>query len=334
MSRIHVIKPGMMTTVQDLGRLGWQRHGVTPGGAVDAWALRLANLLAGNPEGAAGLEITGSGPTLQFDERALVAISGADFEVSVDGVRVPPWRPVWLEAGAGLVIGAARTGCRGYLAVAGGLAVPRVLGGRGTHLAAGFGGFEGRALRAGDMLKIGPASTWAKRLSLALAGGHAFAAARWEVGAVARPKPAPVPVVRVVRGPQWDWFSAEAQARLLGERFTVDPRSDRMGLRLRGNRPGLLEAPLQEMVSEGVVNGTVQVPPDGWPIVLLADRQTVGGYPKIAVVVRVDLPLLAQLRAGDTVGFNEVSLAEAQELYLANERLLATVKQGIALHVA
>jgi len=137
----------------------------------------------------------------------------------------------------------------------------------------------------------------------------------------------------MMRGPQWDWFSAEAQTRLLRERFTVDPRSDRMGLRLNANGAGLLAAPLREMVSEGVAVGTVQVPPDGQPIVLLADRQTVGGYPKIAAVASVDLPLLAQLRPGDTVGFAEVSVAEAQALYVASERLLATVKQGIALHV-
>ena len=333
MSRIHVLKPGMMTTVQDLGRLGWQRHGVTPGGAADAWALRLANLLAGNPEGAAGLEFTRSGPVLKFAEQALVAITGADFEVSVGGSRIPPWRPVWLAAGAELVIETARTGSRGYLAVAGGLAVPRVLGGRGTHLAAGFGGFDGRALRAGDILKIGPESAWAKRVSLALAGATPFVTARWEAGAAVRPKYTPAPVVRVMRGPQWDWFSAEAQARLLGERFTVGMLSDRMGLRLNANGVGLPQAPLPEMVSEGVATGAVQVPPDGQPIVLLADRQTIGGYPKIAVVARVDLPLLAQLRAGDTVGFAEVSVREAQELHLASERLLATVKQGIALHV-
>ena len=333
MSRIHVLKPGMMTTVQDLGRLGWQRHGVTPGGAADPWSLRLANLLAGNPEGAAGLEITSSGPTLRFAEPTLVAITGGDFEVSIGGQRVPAWRPVWLAAGAELAVGPVRSSFRGYLAVGGGLAVPRVLSGRGTHLAGGFGGFDGRALRAGDVLKIGPASAWAKRLSLALASGQPFVAARWEVGPSARPKFTTAPVVRAMRGPQWDWFSAEAQTRFLGERFTVDLRSDRMGLRLNAEGQGLLGALLPDMVSEGVVAGTVQVPPDGQPIVLLADRQTVGGYPKIAVVASVDLPSLAQLRAGDTVSFTEVTVAEAQELWLAGERLLATVKQGIALHV-
>lgn len=333
MSRIHVIKPGMMTTVQDLGRPGWQRHGVTPGGAVDAWALRLANLLTGNPEGAAGLEIASAGPTLRFAEPTLIAVTGADFDISINGVRVPAWRPVWLAAGAELGIGIARTGCRGYLAVAGGIAVPRVLGGRGTHLAAGFGGFEGRALRAGDVLKIGPPSAWGKRLSLALAGGGLFATARWEVGGPVRPRYPKTPVARVVRGPQWEWFGAETQTRFLTERFTVDPRSDRMGLRLNAGGECLAGASQPEMTSEGVTAGVVQVPPGGQPIVLLADRQTVGGYPKIAVVASVDLPLLAQLRAGETIGFSEVSISEAQELYLASERLLATVKQGIALHV-
>jgi len=332
MSRIQVLKPGMMTTVQDLGRPGWQRFGVTPGGAADACALRLANLLAGNSEGAAALEITAVGPTLRFTEETLVAVAGADFDASVNGVRLPAWRPVRLAAGTELAIGAARAGFRCYLAVAGGLAVPRVLGGRGTHLAAGFGGFDGRALRAGDVLKIGPSTAWAKRLTLTLAGTDAMSAARWEVGAMVRPRYQPEPVVRVMRGPQWDAFSAKAQARFLGERFTVDMRSDRMGLRLTAAGEGLLGESLPEILSEGVTAGTVQVPPDGQPIVLLAERQTVGGYPKIAVVAGVDLPLLAQLRARDTVASAEISIAEAQELWLASERLLATVKQGIALH--
>lgn len=332
MSRIHVTKPGLLTTVQDLGRTGSYRFGVTTGGAADAGALRLANLLVGNPEGAAGLEITLAGPTLQFAEESLVAICGGDFEVTIAGRPLPMWRPVWLKAGVELTVGAARSGCRSYLAVAGGFAVPRVLGGRGTYLAAGFGGFEGRALRVGDVLKVGPALAWARRLAAALAGEQPWNPVRWEVGAAARPRYSAAPAVRVVRGPQWDWFSGEARERFLGGRFTVTLRSDRMGLRLAGAMLNL-EAP-REMVSQGIVVGTVQVPPDGQPIVLLADGQTIGGYPKIAVVATSDLALLAQLRPGDTIGFQEVAVAEAQELLVAAGRLFATVKQGIALHVA
>jgi len=332
MSRIHVLKPGQMTTVQDLGRPGWQRYGVTPGGAVDACALRLANLLTGNSENAAALEITAAGPTLRFAEETLVAVAGAEFEASVDGIRLPAWRPVRLGAGAELTIGTARTGLRCYLAVAGGLAVPRVLGGRGTHLAAGFGGFDGRALRNGDVLKIGPPTAWAKRFTPTLVGAESMVAARWEVGAAVRPKYTTAPVVRVMRGPQWEAFDAVVHARFLAERFVVDARSDRMGLRLSADGGGLLKQPIGEIVSEGVVTGAVQVPPDGQPIVLLADRQTVGGYPKIAIVASVDLPLLAQLRSGDSVTFSEIPIVDAQELWMANERLLATVRQGIALH--
>jgi antagonist of KipI len=344
MSRIQVVKPGMLTTVQDLGRPGWQRYGVTPGGAVDARALRLANLLVGNAEGAAGLEITLAGPTLRMAEEALIALCGADFDAMVEGRAVPAWRPVWIKAGAELVFGAARSGCRGYLAVAGGIAVPRLLGGRGTHLAAGFGGLDGRALRTGDTLKVGPASRWAKLLAQSLAGLAAgvegLTAARWEVAAEARSPYAPSPVVRVMRGPQWDGFSPEARVRFLNERFTVTPRSDRMGLRLAAPAGSALAGPalagggVREMISEGVATGAVQVPPDGQPIVLLADRQTIGGYPKIATVASVDLPLLAQLRSDDTVGFREVSVGEAQELWLAAKRQLATVKQGIMMHAA
>ena len=342
MSRIQVSMPGLLTTVQDLGRPGWQRYGVTPGGAVDAHALRLANLLVGNTEGAAGLEVTLAGPTLRIAEEALIAVCGADFETTIEDRPVPAWRPVWVKAGAELLIGAARSGCRCYLAVAGGIAVPRLLGGRGTHLAAGFGGLEGRALRPGDTLKVGPPSVWAKRLARSLAGsvggGDPLAAARWEVSGEARPAYSPSPMVRVMSGPQWDWFSLGERTRFLGERFTVTPRSDRMGLRLAAPAgaapagPALAEGGSREMISEGVATGTVQVPPDGQPIVLLADRQTIGGYPKIATVASVDLPLLAQLRPGDTVEFHEVTVGEAEELWLAAERRMATVRQGIAMH--
>jgi len=332
MARIHVLKAGMLTTVQDLGRPGWQRHGVTPGGAVDAQALRLANVLVGNAEGAAGLEITLVGPTLRFAEPSLIAIGGAESDVTVGGVRLPAWRPVWLPRNAEVAFDVLRTGCRTYLAVAGGIAVPRVLGGRGTHLSGGFGGLEGRPLRAGDVLKIGPASAWAQRLAAALASRATISATRWEIGMGARPSYPAAPTVRVLRGPQWDWFSAGTQERFLRERFTVLQRSDRMGLRLAPAGTAPAGEGLREMLSEGVATGTVQMPPDGQPIVLLADRQTIGGYPKIAAVASIDLSMLAQLRPGDTVGFREVSLAEAQELWLAAERQFATVKQGIALH--
>jgi antagonist of KipI len=307
---------------------------VTPGGAVDAQALRLANILVGNAEGAGGLEITLVGPTLRFVETSLIAVCGAESAVAVEGRRLPAWRPVRLEAGIELIFGAVRTGCRTYLAVAGGIAVPRVLGGRGTHLSAGFGGLYGRTLRSGDVLKSGPASEWAKRLAGALAGGGTFSAARWEIGTGARPTYAAAPTVRVVRGPQWDWFDVTAQERFLRERFAVMPRSDRMGLRLAPPGSGLAIEPARELISDGVATGTVQVPPDGQPIALLADRQTIGGYPKIAVVASVDLPMLAQLRPGDTVGFRAVAVAEAQECWLAVERQFATVKQGIAMHTA
>jgi antagonist of KipI len=339
MSRIHVLVPGQLTTVQDLGRPGWQRQGVAPGGALDAWALRLANLLVGNAEGAAGLELTLTGPTLRFLAEALVAVTGADFHVTVTGRRLPAWRPVRLAAGTELVLGAAQAGCRAYLAVAGGIAVPRVLGGRGTHLAAGFGGLAGRALRAGDVLKNGPPSAWARRLAAALAGPAAFAAARWEISAGARPPGGAAPTVRVMRGPQWDWFGAAARERFLAERFTVTAHSDRMGLRLAAAGSGLAatapgDRPLPALLSEGVANGTIQVPPDGQPIVLLADRQPVGGYPKIAHVATADLSLLAQARPGDTLAFREITVAEAQDLWQAAERQIATVKHGIAAHAA
>lgn len=309
---IEVIRPGLLTTVQDLGRTGYRAAGVPRSGAMDALALRVANLLVGNAGDEAGLEVTLLGPELRFAAAAVVAVAGAEFE------GVPPWRPLRVAAGERIRFGACRSGCRAYVAIAGGLAVPPVLGSRSTYLRAALGGWEGRALRAGDRLAVGPRRPGTS--------GHAsHPAGSWRISPGILPAYASAVTLRVVRGAQAD----DLGRGLTEAEFQVSPQSDRMGLRLTGPRLGRGGA--ADLLSSAVVPGTVQVPPDGQPIVLMADAQTIGGYPQAAHVIGPDLPLAAQLRPGDRVRFREVALAEAHRLAGIRERELAHLRAGLEL---
>jgi len=300
---ITVIRAGMLTTVQDLGRPGHRAAGVPPGGAMDAFALRLVNLLVGNAEKAAGLEFTLVGPELEFTVETTVALGGAEFG------GIPRWQPIRMQAGERLQLGAACTGCRGYLAIAGGLEVPPILGGRGTYLRAAFGGHDGRALRNGDRLR-------AAEVARQVVG-------RWRIDEQILPAYSSAPIVRVVAGAQANEFDAAG----LDVEFKVSPKSDRMGVRLIG--PALVRHTAMELVSAPTVPGTVQVPPDGQPIALMADAQTLGGYPQIAHAITVDLPLLAQARPGNTVRFRRVTLETAHRLLNAREHAVALLREGL-----
>jgi antagonist of KipI len=301
---IAVIRAGMLTTVQDLGRRGHLSEGVPFGGAADPFALRVANLLVGNPEDAPALEITLTGPELEFGEACWISVCGARFE------DVPSWRPVRVEKGGRLKFGKRLEGCRGYLAVAGGFDVEPVMGGRGTFLAASLGGYKGRALRDGDVVPTLPSE---RQLT-----GH------WKVDERMFPRYSREPNVRVMPGAH----AGEFGDALYSGRYGVTARSNRMGIRLDG--PRLLRAAGDDLVSTSVAPGTVQVPPDGNPIVLMADAQTLGGYPRVAHVASVDIPLLAQLAPGDGVRFARTTLAEAHALSRAWEHGLALLRQGLA----
>lgn len=299
-----VLRPGLLTTVQDLGRWGHQMVGVPVAGAMDTRALRQANALVGNAPGAAAIEVTLLGPTVRADVGVRVAVAGAGFELRTDGGAAPFGRPFDLPAGATLAIGG-RTpgaGARAYLAVAGGIDTPPVLGSRSTHLVSRMGGLSGRALVAGDVLPLGapPGATPARPGRVAPVAGPSGLG------------------LRVLLGPQDDWFAAETIDRLLTGTFTVSPHSDRMGFRLDG--PALVTARPGELVSEPVAFGAIQVPSGGGPILLMADRQTAGGYPKIATVISADLPVAGQLAPGDVVRFTACSRAEARAALVARER--------------
>ncbi len=308
---VEVLAPGLLTTVQDLGRRGYQRYGVPVCGPVDEFAFRAANALAGNAPDAAALELTVSGPVLRFHADCVLALTGADLACRLHSVDLgawdaPLWTAVFVRAGSLLECRGRRSGCRAYLALAGGIVAPPVLGSRATCLSGAFGGHEGRALASGDRLAIGP-----------VAPGHAHIAGR-VVPAERRPAYAENPTVRVVAGPHAGHFSDEARQTLLERAYQVSPTSDRTGLRLAG--PPLGRARDGEMVSCGMAPGAIQVPSDGQPIVLLADHQTVGGYPVIATVIQADLPLLAQCLPGEgRVRFAEVTVQEAQRLWLAGQ---------------
>jgi antagonist of KipI len=302
MTAIDVLDGGLLTTVQDLGRVGYQRYGVPVSGAMDVWALRAVNRLAGNDEGAAALEITLAGPVLRFDGPGLIALSGADLGARLDGRPVAPWRSVAVAAGAELTFAGVRDGLRAYLGVAGGIAVPLVLGSRSTLTSARLGGYMGRALAAGDRV---PTGDWAGNASLAArrlprdmvpAYGHAH-------------------TLRVVMGPQADAFTDEGIRSFLSGDYTLSPQSDRVGCRLIG--PQVTHRRGADIVSDGTAFGTVQVSGDGMPIVLMADRGTTGGYTKIATVASADLSRLAQASPGDRVRFAAIGVEEAQSLLRA-----------------
>ena len=298
---IEVIVPGALTTVQDPGRPGYEASGVSPGGAVDRHALRLANLLAGNEEGAAALEICLSGPVLKFHADAVVALASGTGKSR----RVAAGETVDFSKLTG--------GVRACLAVAGGLRVPEVLGSAATDLRAGFGGFCGRALQAGDRLNFGEA-------------GRIPRPGDWHAGRAGRVSEIEL---RFLPGVQQHWFSDEARRRFRSGIYQLTPLSDRMGARLAGASLDLAEP--REMVSQPVACGSVQVPPDGQPIILLAGRQTIGGYPQIGHVISVDLPKLARAWPGTSVRFREVTWEQARELRRQEERDFAWLRTGLEL---
>lgn len=308
---VRVVLGGPSTTVQDLGRRGMQHDGVPESGAMDTMAARIANLLAGNEEDAALLESTLAGPALLFSNAAVVALGGGDFGATLDGEPVSPWHAFPVRPGATLALGNARSGCRAYIAIAGGIDVPVVLGSRSSCIPARFGGFEGRTLRAGDTLRVNDAPLPHVRRALA-----------------ASLRPVHGPTVRLIAGEHQALLDDDSRGALFGDGLRVSPRSDRMGYRLAGATLRLREP--VELLSAGVTSGTLQLPPGGEPILLMADRQTTGGYPVLGQVASVDLGAVAQLRPGDPIRFTGISLDEAQRLYLERERSLDALRRALS----
>ena len=312
---LRVLAPGLLTTVQDAGRVGWRRFGVGQAGALDPYSYRVANRLVGNDATAAALEITVNGPGLRFEQAARIAVTGADIDAEAAGEVLPGWRPIDLPAGTELKFGACRRGVRAYLAVAGGLAVPAVLGSASTDLRGGFGGMRGRMLAAGDLIPL-PRHPAPEPRQIEIAG--------WWID------PSPdidfhrSSVVKVLPGTD----RCRPDAALFETGWRVSSASNRQALRLEGEALAVAEP--GERISEPVLPGTIQLPPDGQPIVLLGDAQTVGGYPRIGHVIGADLPRLAQLRPGEMLHFLACDPAEAVRQQRAQRARLARIGYAIA----
>jgi antagonist of KipI len=307
MPSLRVIAPGMLTTVQDLGRWGWQDRGVPVAGPMDPFAHRLANALAGNPPDAATLEMTVVGPTLEFPDERRAAVAGADLDVSVDGQSTEPNRAFAVREGSMFRCGVRRRGARAYLAVSGGIDVPPVFGSRATHLPSAMGGCGGRPLRAGDVLPLGRT------------GREPVRTRTWN-------EKVPDPFLRVLPGPQADRFAADALDLLQAAPYVVDLESNRMAFRLNG--APLRPARAAEMLSDAMPFGALQVPPSGRLMLLMADRQTTGGYPILATVISADIQIAAQLAPGDSIAFAVTTLSEAMAALIAREQALLALESA------
>ncbi len=310
---IEVIKSGLFTTVQDLGRRGYQSYGVGIAGALDPFALSAANLLVGNPESAAGLEITLQGPTLRFHRETIFALAGADLEPRLDGSPIPNWTCALAPSGSVLSFKGRRNGVRAYLAASGGIDVPLVMESRSTYLLGRFGGMEGRPIKTQDQLPLfAPAENYRQLI------GRVFPKD-------SLPSYQRNPTLRVVPGPFEEFFSEEGKEAFLSTPYTITAQSDRMGYRLQGTP--ISRQKKGELITCGLANGSIQVPPNGQPILLLVDRQTIGGYPIIATMIHADLPLVAQSAPGDELRFSAVSPEEGRQAYIRLWGNLKKLKQ-------
>ncbi|MBJ8030617.1 biotin-dependent carboxyltransferase family protein [Bacillus cereus group sp. N21] len=325
---VEVLHAGMFTTVQDLGRYHYQQYGVPVGGAMDQTALRMINMLVGNEENEAGLEITMMGPKLLIKKTTLLAIGGANMEPLLNGEPIPLWRPVLAKEGSMLCFRKTQFGCRTYVTFAGGIDVASSMGSKSTYVKAAIGGLEGRALKKGDLFQIGTPSKFATCMIKKLMDEDRIET-RWGICNHVLPKYSRSPIIRVIPGFEWDQFKSESLESFFTKEYKVSNYADRMGYRFEGEKLKRIEQ--SEILSSAVTFGTIQVPSGGHPIILMADRQTTGGYPLIGNVISVDLPILAQLKPGDYVTFAKTSITEATELYIEQEQNMNLLKKFIAL---
>lgn len=310
-----IVNPGLYTTVQDRGRWGYQEFGMPVAGAMDDYSFRLANILVGNDEYEGVLETTLKGPEIAFNMEAVVAITGANMVPKVNGYAVPLWRSIKINKGDVLSFEMAKEGTRGYIAFAGGLDISKVMGSSSTFVRGGIGGYEGRKLKSNDELNL-------KKSDVGLQDITNRAIPMEYV-----PNYKKQCIVRAVLGPQDDCFTDESVETFFGAEYEVTNEADRMGYRLSG--PALEHKEGADIISDGINLGSIQIPGHGMPIVMMADRQTTGGYTKIATVISVDMPLIAQLKPGDKLSFEKIDIQEAHKVYKAYEERLQIIKNNI-----
>ncbi|MFB1097477.1 biotin-dependent carboxyltransferase family protein [Terribacillus sp. JSM ZJ617] len=307
-----VIKPGLLTTFQDLGRTGYQEYGVVVSGAMDDFSLQIANLLVGNKRDEAGLEVTMMGPALKVLDNAVIAITGGNLSPRVNGQPAPMWKSFAVKEGQLIEFGQPLEGIRSYISVAGGFDLPAVMGSNSTYLKAKIGGLNGRALEKEDIL-------------YGTENPHAATGRSLHYDEI--PKYQKEVTARVILGPHQDAFTDEAIKTFLSSSYEITPQSDRMGYRLKG--PELSHKITADIISEAIPLGGIQVPANGQPIILMADRQTTGGYTRIATVISADIPLLAQAAPGAHVRFKEVGMDEAQDLYFEKQKIVSVLEKII-----
>ncbi len=314
MKDFEILTPGPFTIIQDSGRYGYQKFGVPVSGVMDSFSHKASNLLLGNSEDEAVLEFTMLGPKIKFQSQCAIAITGGDSSPKVNGEPVPRWESVELTPGDELSFGIMNRGCRGYISFSGGIDVPEVMGSRSTYIKGKIGGIEGRQLKAGDTIKSKESKSVYSRKEIPkkyipLYGNH------YEL--------------RVVLGPQDDCFTFKGVSTFLSEKYTVTNECDRMGIRLEGQSIEHITG--GDIISDGIVPGSIQVPGHGKPIIMMADCQTTGGYAKIATVISSDLQFLAQARPGDTLSFREITVDEGQKILKENMEIMETIKKEITM---
>lgn len=316
---MEIRSPGALTTVQDLGRFGYMNKGFSVSGAVDAFSMRLANVLVGNPQGEAVLEATVMGPSIRFCVAAVIALTGADMQPKLNGAACPMNRAVRVHTGDTLSLGFAVSGCRTYLAVAGGMKIEPVLGSKSTNLKCGLGGYHGRALQAGDVIAFAERKDALPKMEKRFyePGKEEFRMSPAEDG---------IPVLRAVKGPQEEYFTEKGWKTLTESIYTVTNDSNRMACKLTGEAVEFVTS--GDIISDGIVTGSIQISSNGMPIVMLADHQTTGGYAKIGTVISVDIPVIGQRKPGEKVKFAFVAVEEAQRLYMVQKRLLDSLERA------
>lgn len=315
MTTMKIIKPGMYTTIQDIGRYNYQKSGMSVSGAMDQFSLRVANILVGNIDSEACLETTLFGLKIKFEGDALIAVTGANLMPKINNKAIDMWSGVKVLDGDELSFETAKSGCRSYIAIAHGIDVPEVMGSKSTYVKGKVGGFQGRMLRADDEIKIGSAEkndfTSIKKLPIELI-----------------PSYSKDNVVRVVMGPQDDYFTAEGINTFFDCEYQVTSEADRMGYRLSGSKvPHITSA---DIISDGITMGSVQIPGDGAPIIMMADRQTTGGYTKIATIITPDINIVGQLKPGDSVRFKLIDIQEAHRIYRKYMKDFDSIRESVA----
>lgn len=314
MNKIEILNPGPLTLVQDGGRYGYQKFGVPVSGVMDSFSYKVSNILAGNNEGEAVLEFVMLGPNIKFENDCVIAVTGGESSPKLNEKSIPLWKSVKVKAGDELSFGIMNNGCRGYIAFSGGIEVPEVMGSRATYVKGKIGGIEGRALKTGDILKLGPVKSWD------------FSSVSKELPEKYIPSYKNSYEIRVTSGPQEDHFTSSGIKNFYSKKYSVTNKSDRMGMRLEGEKIEHIVG--GDIISDGIVSGSIQVPSHGKPIIMMADCQTTGGYAKIANVISSDLNKLAQARPEDQLTFKKIGIEEAHAILKEDAKKLEDIKNN------